>query len=185
MEISRSNACSKDRMHQSMEAFQYFKPGTREWWAGSGGNQLRREQEKKITFHTNAHTGMGGRCDEVSHTLEERTEMTGTSRSWLFIEACWKLEMQQVVIAFLLWRLPNICLPSPHKKIHTVPADRRLSNQYALPTLWKPPNFLILSQTHIQKLTMLPFISLCLTKMFVSLHIRLLQVFKYLCLPSY
>lgn len=152
MEISRTNACFKDRMHHCMEAFQYLKPGTREQQAGSGGNQLNtqeRARKKKTTFHTKAHAGMGGRREEVSLCLEERTEMTGASRSWLFIEACWNSEMHQVVMAFLLWKLPNIYLTSPHKKIHYVPADSRPSNQYALQTHRKSPNFLILSQTHL------------------------------------
>lgn len=102
---------------------------------------------------------MDGRYEEVFSNLEERTEMTGASRSWLFIESCWKLEMQQVGTAFIQWRLPNMYLSSPHKKkIHAVPADSRPSNQHALQIYWKPPNCLILCQTHIQKLTMLPCI---------------------------
>lgn len=52
MEISRTNACFKDRMHQCMEAFQYFKPGTREQWAGSGGNPLNTENKRKKLLFT-------------------------------------------------------------------------------------------------------------------------------------
>lgn len=110
---------------------------------------LRREQEKKITFHTKAHAVMGGRHEEVSLYLKERTEMTGASWSWLFMEASWNSEMHQVVMAFLQWRLPNMYLTTPHKKIHDVPADSTPSNQSVLQTHWKPSNFLILSQTHL------------------------------------
>lgn len=92
---------------------------------------------------------MAGKHEEVSHYLEERIEMTGASRSWLFTEVCWNLEIQQVVMAFLLWRLPNMYLTFPHKKIHAASADSRPSNQYALQTHWKPPNFLISTQTHL------------------------------------
>lgn len=40
--------------------------------------------------------------EEVSHNLEERTEMTRASRSWLFIGTCWKLWMEQVMVAFVI-----------------------------------------------------------------------------------
>lgn len=50
MEISRTNACFKDRMHQCMEAYQHFKPGTREWWAGSEGNLLNTENKRRNYF---------------------------------------------------------------------------------------------------------------------------------------
>lgn len=124
--------------------FNTFKPGTRKWWASSGGNQPNTQKvaREKITFHTKAYTGMAGKQEEVFHYLEERTG------KGLVIKACWNLEMQQVVMAFLLWRLPSMDLTFPHKKIHAAPADSRPSNQYALQTHWKPPNR-ISSQTHL------------------------------------
>lgn len=76
---------------------------------------------------------MDGRYEEVFSNLEERTEMTGASRSWLFIESCWKLEMQQVGTAFIQWRLPNMYLSSPHKKksmLFLLTADLQTSMHY-------------------------------------------------------